>query len=264
MSAFVMDKEEVDDFRQLIPPEFYEGAKRGQFFCIGGDFMEEPAGALVYEKTKGGNLLRSIYVKEDFRRLGIASDMMEVLGDDPVFFTYEATGDRAALEPFFDAMDIDTRRIDCPMCYLSLKDIEKNLEMFGVFDVEEKGTAFAELDLIQRKSVMQWMVQNLNERGEAYEWIHPDSTFLMEGKKVKACVLISEMEPGLLSVDLVYSEYKDFRKLMGLFAHIFINIQIDYPKNPNVRMIMTTDSGKKLYEKIFGNAGFTVPVITAV
>ena len=264
MSAVVLDKNTISDYKKLIPGELYAGTQLGMFSCIGGIFLEEPVGALVYEELSGGGaLIRSIYVDEDFRRLDIATEMMEELGDRRVFFTYEATGDRASLEPFFDSMDIDTVRIDCPMCYMSLKTVEERMKKAGVFKVKEAGSTFADLTPAQRIIALRWMTKNCNERGEAYEWVHPDSVFLIEDEQVRACVLLSDMEDGLLSVDLVFSDYSDSRKLMGLFAHLIINVRIDYPGDTDVRMIMTTKDGQQFYEKLFGYANYMVPVITA-
>ena len=264
MSAVILDKHTISDYRQFIPGELYDGAQLGMFFCIGGIFLEEPVGALVYEELSGGGaLIRSIYVDEDFRRLDIATEMMEEIGDRKVFFTYEATGDRASLEPFFDSIDIDTVRVDCPMCYMSLKTVEERMKKAGIFKVKEAGETFADLSPAQRIIALRWMTKNCNERGEAYEWVHPDSVFLIEDEQVKACVLLSDMEEDLLSVDLVYSDYNDSRKLMGLLAHLIINVRIDYPGDTHVRMIMTTENGTEFYEKLFGKAAYTVPVITA-
>ncbi len=264
MSAFEMDIQRIGDYKNLIPGELYAGVETGQFMCVGGAYLDEPAGALVYEElSAGGVLIRSIFVENDYRRLGIGSEMMEEILDKKILFTYEATGDRASLEPFFDSLDIDTIRLDCPICYLPLKTIEDRMKEFGTFNVVDKGSTFADLSTDDRKVAMKWMVEACNERGEAYEWIHPDSAFLIEDGRVRACVLVSDMETGLLSVDLVYSDHNDARMLMGLLSRILINVGLDYEKTTDVKMIMTAEDGRKFFEKIFGKAEYTVPVIAA-
>ncbi len=264
MSAMILKAYQLDDYRNYIPWELLTGIRSGQFLCIGGTFMDEPAGALVYEElSAGGVLIRSIYVDEAYRRLYVAGDMMEMIMDKKIFFTYEATGDRASLEPFFDAMDIDTMRFDCPMCYLPLRVVEERLNDVGVNKATENGSTFADLSVAHRKVAMRWMAEKCNERGEAYDWIHPDSVFLIEDDKVVSCVLLSDMEKGLVSVDLVYNESRDPRKLLGLFLHLILNIQVDYDRDIDVRMILTSKDGERLFGHILGEANYMVPVIAA-
>ncbi len=265
MSADFLDILNIDDYRHLIPGELFNGAKSGEFTCIGGTFMDEPAGALVCEDLKGNAvLIRSIYVEEPYRRLSVATDMMELIAGKKIYFTYEATGDRATLEPFFEAMDIYTQRLDCPMGFLTLGEIDKRLRALGTSKVPESGVTFSDLEPKDRETVLKWMESYLDERGEAYDWVHPDSVFLMEDSKVKACVLISEVEEGLLSVDLVYFEPgSNPKKLMGLFAWLMVNVQSDYDDSTKVRMLMTTEEGKKLFGKIIGDTEIIVPIVTA-
>lgn len=264
MSAGIIKAYQLDDYKHYIPGELIAGIRSGQLSCIGGDFMDEPAGALVYEElASGGVLLRSIYVDEAYRRLYVAGDMIELIMDKRIYFTYEATGDRASLEPFFDAMDIDTVRYDCPMSYLPLAVVEKRLKDVGIYKADENGATFADLTPDRRKIAMKWMVEKCNERGEAYDWIHPDSVFLIENEKVVACVLLSDMEQGLISVDLVYSESRDPRKLLGLFAHLVLNVQEDYDRDTDIRMIMTSVDGERMFGRIFNEANYMVPIISA-
>ena len=265
MSASFLNMPEVDAYSRFIPEELFFGAKSGEFSCIGGTFMDEPAGALVCEKLMGDAvLLRSIFVEEPYRRMSVATDMMELISDKRIYFTYEATGDRATLEPFFDAMDIDTEKLFCPMGYHFIGDVDERLTELGAYKVSECGTTFSDMKPDERKTVMKWMEAYCNERGEAYDWVHPDSSFLMADDTVQACVLLSEMEEGILSVDLVYiAPGGDPKKLMGLFARLMLNVQVDYPADTSVRMLMTTEEGRRLYKKLFGDAKITLPIVTA-
>ncbi|MCR5100114.1 MAG: GNAT family N-acetyltransferase [Butyrivibrio sp.] len=70
---------EIGDYAEYIPSDYITGLQLGEYIAIGCDFVDSPSGALVYEIVDGKCIVLSVCVKEDYRRIGIATNLVDRL-----------------------------------------------------------------------------------------------------------------------------------------------------------------------------------------
>lgn len=136
MTSSTLTINEIGDYAEFIPTEYISGLQLGEYKAIGAEFVDIPRGALVYQIRDGKCYVQSIYVTEDCRRIGIASNMidrliknMQLKGILSVQFAYEKniTGQVIStfLKSYFSSCDIKCKIPEKPV---KCSELESELE----------------------------------------------------------------------------------------------------------------------------------------
>ena len=265
MSTEIISSKNIRYFKSLMPDELGQDVKDGLISGIGAWFADEPAGVILYrgQGSEQADLLY-IYVEPEYRRLGVGSELIEATECTYFNFIYEATGDRVTLEPFFDAVDIMTERVDYPFSELSLKQIKEEFLKHSVLKAQKKGSFFDEMESDEKAVVSKWMMDEYGVSITGYSTDKPKSIFSVRDGHTDSAVLLSEMNDDTLNLDYIYSARKNKGELLGMLHRAFRKALSDYGTESYIRMMPKTDDGMNLYNKLFGEVTDTVPVIVSV
>lgn len=276
MSAEKISKNQISKFKNFIPGEYLKALMNGEIGAIGGYFNGDPAGILMYEVFDRQIILRVLYVAPEFRRLGIATELMEALPEGKISFSYEAVGDRTTLGPFFDTIDVETERIDAPFADFTLKEAKLALERREAFDIPEAGIFYDEVDATQEKIILDWFRDSFNEKGLDDEVYDPASIFYIEDGKVKGAIFLRKDEPSvfdiivngpdkkpadLLAIDYLFCKAVDKKILPGMMNKFLKRLSSEHKEDTKVQGLIVNEKGQSLYRSLFGDIGISIPII---
>ena len=245
--------------------EIGNSVKEGELIGIGGNFGDDPAGVVVYRyDEKESADLRYIYVEPEYRRLGVGTELIDATECSYFDFTYEATGDRVNLEPFFTAVDIYTEKIEYPFSELSVKKIKEEFLKNGVLKAKNTGSFYSEMDGEKKKAFSDWMQSEFGESAFLYTTDRPKSIFNFKDGHTDSVVLVSEMNSDTLNLDYIFSQSRDSVEMLGMLRRVFEKALSDYGTEAYIRMMPKMEDGMKIYNKLFGEVTESIPVVFAV
>ena len=263
MRTETITADKVNSYYNCIPEPFIEPIRQGKLLAVGGLFTDERQGAVVWEEREGGKgILKSLFVLPEARRLGLGSLLLKPLKGKVLDFSYEATEDRANLEPFFDNNNIFYGRTDYPKGRLTVAEAMEALRKKKVDQAPFVGMFFDELLLEEKTAVQQWLAKTCQESQMDYTSLNPSSVYLLEDGEVKSAMLFSKAERGTLGVDYVFCVKGTEAKLAGMMKKAMQLMSRQFRPEAEITMLMTTEQGLKLYSGLFGEPNETIPVIS--
>ncbi len=262
MSTEMINSKNLKDYKDLLAKEHMEGIRQGYFSGIGARFSDEVAGVILFCITESRTAdLYYIYVDPVYRRLGIGTELIDATSCSYFTFTYEATGDRVTLEPFFTALDIETERVDYPYSEISMTKIKEGLTKQNVIKAKRSGSFINELESKEKDIISKWVVEGFGENPVAYYADRPKSIFYLKDSSVYAAILLSELYDDTLSLDYVYSKNASPLSFAGMMKRILEKALEDYGGEAYVRMLPKTEDGMDLYTSLFGETERAVPIV---
>ncbi len=269
--------------------------------ALGAFFAGEPAGVLLYENrtaektvnaedlqdlpeglTEGDTVsvpvmeLRSLYVAPEFRRLGVGTELMDALPEGRLTFTYEATDDRVTLEPFFDAVDVETERLDIPFGEFYVVDAIEMLEQKYPHGEETEALFYEDLTMGQSKVAEGWLEASFGARGLYDQVYDRRCIFLLSENSVKAAMIIREVEPSDFDVlsldegeepektfflDYLFCEPGQMKQLPGMMKKLAERLYRDQGANARMQAFLMNREGQRLYASLFGEPEIEIPLI---
>lgn len=253
-----IDKDNYKLYAEMIPSDIDHILFHKNVHAYGAVFAETPVGVAVWSESDRdvfGRLL-TLFVLPEARRMGIGSFLLETVmekmreaGKEGICCKYSDTGDRAFLTPFLNEMGIETEVISVPVGRVKLLDAAKavkNIPGAG----KETGVPSGRLSGREKNCVCRWIEELSGGDATAYLSGQPESFFVLEGDEVKSALLFSKEDEETLSLD--YALSSDPKSLVGLLSSAVIEYANRYSKDTWIDMLLTTDSGQGLYQKLFG------------
>jgi GNAT superfamily N-acetyltransferase len=263
MRTEIIDQNRVQSYYDCIPEPLIMSINKGRLKAVGGLFTDEKKGAVVWqEMNERDAILRSLYVLPEARRLGLGSLLLKPLKGKQLTFSYEATEERASLEPFFDNNNIFYERHDYPVGRITISKAVEALKKKGVDQAHPIGSYYDELLKNEKTEVLHWLENLCKESQTDYTSLNPASIFYLEQGKVKGALLFSKAEKGNLGVDYVFCAHGEEGRLAGMMNKAMTLLSRQFRVGTEVTMMMTTERGKRLYRTLFGEPADTIPVIS--
>ena len=258
-----IDANRLQSYYNCIPEPYIQPVLENKLRAAGGLFSDMQKGAVVWQETEEGKgVLKSLYVQPEARRLGIGSMLLKPLKGRVFTFSYEATRDRASLEPFFDNNNIFYERYDYPIGRITLNDAMKALYEKNVDKAAPVGMYYDELLKDEKTVARKWLDELCEESLTDYTSLNPSSVFVVEGDKVHNALLLSRVERGNLGVDYVFSVRGEETKVAGMMKKAMTLLTRQFRGDAELTMMMTTERGSAMYTKLFGEPTGSVPIIS--
>lgn len=263
MRTEIITPDLVSSYYTSIPDPFLIPIKTGKMKAVGALFSESRRGAIVFQETEEGKgILKSLYIVPEARRLGLGSMLLKSLAGRVWSFSYEATGERVSLAPFFDNNNIFYDRYDYPVGRVSVKKAIEALREKRVDKASMIGRYYDELVLEEKKEVIRWLAETCSESPVDYTSLNPASVFYLHDGKMKNALLFSRADRGNLGVDYVICAKGEEIRLAGMMSKAMQLLMRQFRPDAEITMMMTTEQGQKLYTGLFGETEETVPVIS--
>lgn len=261
MNVKSIDKNNFPDYSDYIPEEFWDCIDNEKAFAYGADFSDTPAGAILWFSEDDSNAeLRSIFVAPEYRRLGVGTELISPIRDRKICFCYEELGDKVSIRDFLAAVGIESEELSFGYGELTVGEAMRHFAEANIDSSKEYGCFYEELSRTEKKAVREF----LEKRGEysgVYERNGGDSLFYISKNKVRAAILLSEGE-DMISCDYVFFEKGKMVIFFGMLARAAKHLKSRYDENERISFYLSTDDGRKLYEKLFEPIRYEVPIVT--
>jgi hypothetical protein len=276
MSAEKIKAIQISKYKEYVPEEFTKSLMTGELEAIGGFFGDDPAGTLIFEKVRGKVIIRSIYTAPEFRRLGVATDMFELLPKGEICVSYEAVDDKVTLEPFFEAMDVELERLDVPLADFTLGKARDSLKKAQAQRAGEYGIFLDELKSNEENIVFDWFKDEFSEGGLDGTSYDSSSLFYVENNKVKGAIFLRKDEatdydiiqngpdsppPDILDIDYIFCESSNKKVLPGMMNKLVERLSAEHKDNTRIQGLIMPETGEELYNSLFGEVMTYVPVL---
>lgn len=263
----------------MIPKVFVPYIMKGSMTAVAGYFSDEYAGIMIYDTEFDMINLRCIYVDPAYRRLGVAEELFLSLPDMRIAFSYEAICDRSTLEPFFDAMGVETERLYVPLADFNLDDALTMLSKKRVNEAEECGTFLDEFDRSLEDAAEKWFKHGFAENGLIDGEYIPGSIFYITEGAITGGIILRKEEPGIydyimsgastkpediINIDYLFCEIPDKKVMPGMMNRVIRRLKDEYGKGTRIHGFLMNESSKKIYRSLFGEADVMIPVVTTV
>ena len=257
-----IDRDNFELYSEMIPGDLDEILFQKNIHSFGAVFAETPVGAVVWsedEEDSYGRLM-SIFVAPEARRLGVGTFLleavakeMEAAGKEGITFKYSESGERRLLTLFFNISGFETDSFELPVGRISFLEAAKALKALPGSE-KEAGTPVSKLAVKDRNALLTWIRKMSPENATEYSVMRPESFAVLDGGEVKGALLFSKEDESTLSLDYAYSS--DPKSLIGMLILALKTLAADYSKDTVIEMLLATDSGRGLYEKLFGPTEF--------
>ncbi len=277
MSTFELNNINFKSFLRMIPDELWDFIERGRFKVVGAKFFDEPAGAAVYEETDGEMIiLKSIYVAPEYRRLGIGTEIIEALRDKKFVFSYEAIDDRTSLEPFFEAVDVITNRIDIPLGEFTYSEMINALKKNKVKINKLKGEHYKDLTRKDKVIVEKWIYNEYGEMTNFGNVYDESSVFYIQDGIVEGAIILHKELPSVYDIivtgveseprdlwflDYVYNGTSKYSVLFGMINKVIKGNMDNMEADDVIQAHLSTNNGLELYRSFFGEPSVYIPLI---
>jgi len=261
MRCFRIEQKEIPEYIAFFPEEILPllTENNHDLHFIGAEFLGEPYGALVWEKTIVGGVLHSIYVKPMGRRLGLGRAMMRELSVQMVkeqcaelTFTYEVWDERVSLTPFFTACGAFLKMSEMPLGVTSLGEATEKLKKYGVLHTGERCKPIYRLTLSEFLACKKWLLQELAVPLRRYEEMSPASYVIFENSVLKGAILLREYD-GKIGLEYCWNNTGNPLVLMQLFSAAIADLSKQYLPDTLIEMVLATEQGEQLFRKLIGN-----------
>ncbi|MCR5278234.1 MAG: GNAT family N-acetyltransferase [Lachnospiraceae bacterium] len=258
MRREIINKDNVQLYIDMIPSDLEDLLFQKNVHAFGAVFAETPVGAVIWADTEGdtyGRLL-SLFVVPEARRLGVgtylletvASDMVDA-GKEGIAFKYNESGDRRFLTLFFNIVGFETDTSDVPVGRVTFGDAARALKDLPGIETEA-GIPVSHLAGKEKAVLHNWISRMSPENASIYMRTKPDSFAVIDDGEVKGALLFRKEDEETISLDYAYSSNP--RSLIGMLSLALKTIAPECTKDTRLEMLLATDAGRGLYEKLFG------------
>lgn len=255
-------------YGESIPVEFVENLSSPDVHFIGAQFAMSTVGAAIWHNDEGseyGTLL-SLYVLPEARLLGVGTFLLESVVEEMkkahkkgISFKYEVSGDKALLSDFFASVGYDTQSLEVPLGSISLKEAVKAIAEKAE-GVKMSGSKASELGVKEKAIAVKWLNKVSGGRAAEYIGKQPENFFTVRDDKVKSALILSANSENVLSLDYAFSENP--LDLLGMLKSALNEIAGKYSPDTEIEMLLSTQAGQNLYEKLFGEAASKCELVT--
>lgn len=244
-----------------IPEELFVSLMQGKknYHAAGARFLDETAGAICWEENEAGWSLRSIYVFPEYRRLGIASELIAQLSarmqkenSKLLTITYNDEEDLVMLEPFLTHCGFRMETITMPLGVTQLSTVQKRLEDPKL---PKKVGSFArlhELNKRERLLCSKWMEKNLQESMEPYATAKPSSYILLNESQVDGILLFGQAEDSL-TLDYIQFRSSAVARVLPLLSVAVRDLSESFPPDTRIEMLLSNERAVKLFSHLTGS-----------
>lgn len=251
----------LPEWAGAIPEELFVSLMQGKKnrHAAGARFLDEAAGAICWEENEAGWTLQSIYVFPEYRRLGIASELVAHLSDRMqkeksklLTMTYNDEEELVMLEPFLIHCGFRMETMTMPLGVTLLSTVQKRLEDPKL---PKKVGSFARLhELKQRERLLcsQWMEKNLQESIDSYATAAPSSYILLSGSQVDGILLFGQ-SGNVLSLDYIQFRSSAIARVLPLLSIAVRDLSKAYPPDTRIEMLLSNERAVNLFSRLTGS-----------
>ncbi len=260
MEIIQLKKENLEDWAEAIPEELFIDLmleKKGHY-AAGVLFLEQPAGALCWEENEAGWTIESIYIYSDFRRLGLATDLLDYLSKrmlekkaKVVSITYTYDDEVAMLNDFFIHYGFDMEEVPMPTGEVSLQQVAENIKKQGLVKKPANYAVIGDLTYSQRGLVDKWLMKHLSVHIDAFEAGPPYSYVIMDKEKIQAMLLFSQKDDEI-SVDFCMFKKDSLVKTLPLLVVAIEDLTAHFSLDTTISMLLANDASTNFYNKLTG------------
>ncbi|MCR5033553.1 MAG: GNAT family N-acetyltransferase [Lachnospiraceae bacterium] len=267
MRTEVLNKNNLELYRELIPGALDSVVFTQGIHTVGALFAETEAGLAIWRDKEGqpyGELM-SLFVLPEARRMGIGEYLLEHVvedmkkaGKEGICAKYLETGDRSLLTPFLSEMGIETERMETPVGRVTVGEALKAVDKVAG-KLEECGSPVSELAGRNKAATLRWIEDLCGEDARQYMTGKPESFVILEDGEVKSALLFRKEDETTISLDYAFSS--DPKSLLGLLKLAERTFATEMEMGINIEMLLATQAGKGLYEKLMGEPSLNCTVV---
>lgn len=278
-----LDEKTLDSFLPLIPEEIQDYIGEDDVYCLGSVVDDTAVGVLVFALGDGVHrsgdpkvmiMIYWIYTAEDYRRQGVAGELMDALSDVtgdstdsvivcniPMNEEFEGGEDYFRSRGFeFEMNDIPLMEITKDDCRQQIKEVDKE-KALNLAGSQEKPAGLVSLDEISRirfRRTIKKMLEdevftyyyNLSDDRDVYD---KDTSYaIMKGDEISSVVLFRKAKRDLLHMVMLNAmsnaEPKEMLELLHYSAGKYF---LEKPEDTDVGLILWKEKSRKLAEHIF-------------
>ena len=278
-----LDDDTLDSFLPLIPEEIQDYAEEDNVYCFGSVRDETAVGVLVFSLGDGVSrdgdpkvmvMLYWICTAEDYRRQGVADELMKALldvtgdsGETVIVCSIPLNEDPGEATAFFrnrgfefDANDIPIMEISKEDCRQSVKGTNKEKELIIAAEPErpEGLVSLNDISRVRFRKTVKSMLDNedfsyyynLTDAIDVYD--RDTSYAIMKGSEISSIVLFRKTRRDELHMVMLDARINaDPRELLELLHYAAARYYLDKPEEMRVRLILWKEKSRKLAEHIF-------------
>ena len=285
-------EKELEGFLPLIPADMQEPVRDEEWFCLGALFEAEggdgesiPAGVIIFSPEEGiagdgeASVLLQIkwlFVAGQYRRKGIANDLMQelsdVLSDNPaegIICDIPFDSGYDLLEAFFVSWGFDFEVIDKAEMVITKEDFKRKIESMDKEERISASEAFTKPDGVHSiMDIPQELFAEAVQKAKAsesfgyYDLISEDredyagdvSFVTIRDDKVSSLILFERLNGGNLHVVMLAGlSQKDTKEIFDLLHYAAGYYYLNYPENAKVVVTLGNERSRKLAAHIFPN-----------
>lgn len=278
-----LDEKTLDSFLPLIPEEIQDYIGEDDVYCLGSVVDDTAVGVLVFALGDGVHrsgdpkvmiMIYWIYTAEDYRRQGVAGELMDALSDVtgdstdsvivcniPMNEEFEGGEDYFRSRGFeFEMNDIPLMEITKDDCRQQIKEVDKE-KALNLAGSQGKPAGLVSLDEISRirfRRTIKKMLEdevftyyyNLSDDRDVYD---KDTSYaIMKGDEISSVVLFRKAKRDLLHMVMLNAmsnaEPKEMLELLHYSAGKYF---LEKPEDTDVGLILWKEKSRKLAEHIF-------------
>ena len=285
-------EKEIEEFLPLIPADMQEPIRDEEWFCLGallepdgGDGESTPTGVIVFSPEEGiagdGEAssvlqIKWLFVAVEYRRKGIANDLMQelsdVLSDNPaegIICDIPFDSEYDLMEAFFVSWGFDFEVIDNPEMIITKEDFKRKIESMEKEERISASEAFTKPDGVHSvMDITQELFTEAVQKAKAseslgyYDLISEDredyagdvSFVTIRDDKVSSLILFERLQGGDLHIVMLAGlSQKDTKEIFDLLHYAAGYYYLNYPEKARVKVTLGNERSRKLAAHIFPN-----------
>lgn len=278
MEVFVLTSENVEAFYPILPDNIKETNLREGIVLLGAsevntEGQEQACGALVLQRFNDVTwVIKWILVSPEFTRRGIGSALLETAKDIceqmqmQLFCLFSEAPEEYTLRGLFEKSGFELKEKNGKNYSVSIGELGY-AEYF-----EKKQSADSKIKVLSEVSQRQLDEFNraIYKEGKLFvnpidkQWPLQDvSVVYVENKKILACVIMEQIEEGVVSLSFACAQEKAAMRLFLLLYRAQELLREKYPPETELVIPCVTGVSRKLAETILPNAHVTLQSYSA-
>lgn len=265
MKRVVLDAQNLDIWASCFSAELIERLKKANegenkhIYAMGIEFLGQPQGAVCWELQAEGAILHSIYIKPDFRRLGLGNELMTGLAEKLQEYSYgEMTvsyiqeGELQSLTPFLIQCGFEMEVASFPEGTVTLEQVNSGL-LKGLHEKSNKYTCrpLNELTPDELQICREFMQDEMEMSIELYLNPQPVSFVAVSDNQLQGILLMRQKGEDLY-LDYCWIRQGDSVTLVRLFINSMDSLNSHYAAETRIHMLLSTPQAGQLYHHLFG------------
>lgn len=253
----IISSEELKRYLGLLDNMEILDMENGRYTCMGAfdDETQTGMGVLVAEVLTECIHIKRIYVKPEYRRMGVSKKLLQIITDLPEELKQPvvAYGVNEELDQgFLDAMGFHEIKSEYTYLEGSLGDYQK-------LPFPDKGSEYSLLpvDRVSANALKNYMLEiqkkksiQIPELFAGDEQFSDGSIVCLKGHQIVAVILLDEA-PQYIMVPFVFG--KDKKAVLYSFAVLREELSGEYGPDARIRFLLNKGRGREAIEKIVAN-----------